>query len=126
MTLYTLAPGIVRDLPPAIPPSHPWGPAEDGEDIRAVVTVQVAMTRDMLAYALDHAVTNAYEALDAWTADHIREGVEMTLSMQDAWRIERDARSYPDLLDDPTARPNVQAIYRAIDRAYPLYAPKES
>ncbi|MER5312893.1 hypothetical protein ABT034_34555 [Streptomyces sp. NPDC002773] len=126
MTLYTLAPGITRDLPPAIPPSHLWGPVDRGEEPRAIVTVQVAMTRDMLALALDHAVTNAYDALDTWTVAYIREGVEMALSMEGPWRIEQDAHSFPDLLDDPAARTNVQAVYRAVDRAFPLYAPKES
>ncbi|MEU2076861.1 hypothetical protein [Streptomyces sp. NPDC013489] len=127
MTLYTLDENHTVDLPPAVPPSHPWGAFGPGEEEpRAVVTLQVAMTRDMLALALDRAVTNSYDALDAWTAGYIREGVEMGLCEFDLYRLERESLCYPDLLDDPAARPNVQAVYRAIDRAYPLYAPKES
>jgi hypothetical protein len=126
MTLYTLAPGIVRDLPPAVPPAHPWGPVEPVDGARAVVTLQVAMTRDMLALALDGALHGDYVDLDTWTVQQIHEYVEMTLALDGPWHLEKNAPSYPDLLDNPELRPNVQAIYRAVDRAYPLYATKES
>ncbi|APE23007.1 MULTISPECIES: hypothetical protein [Streptomyces] len=127
MTLYTVDSAHTLDLPPALPPTNLWGATEPGDDPRTVITLQVAMTRDMLAVAFD-LVGGSHddEHPDAWTVEDIREAVEAGLASH-SWTLLQDyARDFPDLLDDPSIREQIQAEYRAVDRAYPLYAPKES
>ncbi|MBT2493682.1 hypothetical protein J7E96_35320 [Streptomyces sp. ISL-96] len=131
--LRTLPDGTVERMPNFPPPTPPTGtfgatdPTYDDTDIRAVVTVRVAMTRDMLAAALDLFAGGAYdEHPDGWTVPYIRESVEMTLTHESVVQIEVDAERFPQLLDDPSVADRVRAEYRAIDRAYPHFAPKES
>ncbi|MEE1818482.1 hypothetical protein PUR59_26115 [Streptomyces sp. SP18ES09] len=126
MTVYTIDEDWTVDLPPATTPALLWGAVEADEEPRAVVTLQVAMTRDMLAVALDLAAGNDRSNPDTWTVQRIREDVEFSLASNPIPSLQRDAETFADLLDDPSVRDRIQAEYRAIDRAYPLYAPKES
>ncbi|RSS50056.1 hypothetical protein [Streptomyces sp. WAC01280] len=127
MTLYTVDSAHTLDLPPALPPTNLWGATEPGDDPRAVITLQVAMTRDMLAVAFDLMGGHCdQDHPDAWSVEDIREAVEAALASH-SWTLLQDyARDFPDLLNDPSIREQIQAEYRAVDRAYPLYAPKES
>ncbi|ALO10002.1 hypothetical protein AQF52_4408 [Streptomyces venezuelae] len=126
MTLYTIDENRTVDLPPATKPMLLWGASETADAPRAVVTLQVAMTRDMLAVALDLAAGNDHSNPDTWSVQRIREDVEFSLASEPIPSLQRDAETFADLLDDPSIRERIQAEYRAIDRAYPLYAPKES
>ncbi|MFE3580547.1 hypothetical protein [Streptomyces vinaceus] len=106
--------------PKPTPPTDVFGATDPGEDVRAVVTVQVAMTRDMLATALDLAAGNCEEHPDTWSVQYIRESVELQLTYENFIQLERSARGYEEWADiDESVKPYIQAVYRAIDRAYP-------
>ncbi|MFB7555323.1 hypothetical protein [Streptomyces brevispora] len=118
-------------LPAAVPTSYVFGASDADDvltdDVRAVVTLKVAMSRDMLASALDLAMRGAYdENLDTMPAEEVRHRVELSLHMESPWTLMRDAELFPDMLDDPTVGHLVRAEYRAVDRAYPYLAPKEN
>lgn len=115
-------------FPPAAPPIGVHGATDFHHDgnIRAVVTVQIAVTRDMLAVTLaDFAGRNWDQDPDDWSVGYIREAVAMNLVHDSVVEIEQDAHDFPDWdgMDDETRR-RVQAVYRAVDRAYPHQAPK--
>jgi hypothetical protein len=98
--------------------------ATDAEcDVRAVVTVQVAFTRDMLAVALEDAAGLNYdEHPDSWTVEYIRESVELYVGQSGYMRLLENENVLVDFLEYEPAGPcrdRVQAVYRAIDRAYP-------
>lgn len=117
-------------LPTPTKPSSVFG-LDDGYgkriDVRAVVTVQIAMTRDMLAAALNLSSVGAYdEHPDSWSVDRIREYVEVQLYVESPFQLQRDGEGFSELLYDPSVRDRIRAEYRAIDRAYPHFAPKET
>ncbi|WP_392668602.1 hypothetical protein [Streptomyces sp. LN785] len=114
-------------LPAPISTSYVFGADDDVDDVVAVVAVKVAMTRDMLAVALDLASVGRFdENPDAWTVEWIRESVEIQLCIEGPFTIQRDAEGFADMALDPTVGNRVRAEYRAIDRAYPHLAPKEN
>lgn len=121
--LYTLPDGSQSPRPtyPApIPSTTVFGCTDPGEDVRAVVTVQVAMTRDMLATALDLAAGNCEEHPDSWSVEYIRESVELQLTYENFIELERTARGIAEWEGiDESIKPYMQAVYRAVDRAYP-------
>jgi hypothetical protein len=113
--------------PKPIPPTDVFGATDPSENVHAVVTLQVAMTRDMLAAALDLAAGNCEEHPDTWTVEYIRESVELQLTYENFLHLERSAQKYEEWGDiDESIKPFIQAVYRAVDRAYPLQAPKGS
>ncbi|MGC4964626.1 hypothetical protein ACLQ2H_01235 [Streptomyces globisporus] len=119
-------------LPPAVPTDYVFGLSDSddilgGEDVHAVVTLKVAMTRDMLAAAFDLAMRGAYdESIDELPVAEIRHRVELSLHMESPWDLMRDGRNFSDLLYDESIVDLVRAEYRAIDRAYPHLALKEN
>lgn len=128
MLIHTFADGTVPmmpKLPAPTPPATVHGALEADCDVRALVTVQVAMTRDMLAMALDLAAGAAGESPGSWSVQYIRESVEMELVCHGAVELQRDAHLMVSALDDESVREQVQATYRAIDRAYPHLAESE-
>lgn len=130
MSLHTLTDGSPIPLPPMpapTPPSDVLGATEVGYDVRAVVTVQVALTRDMLAVALEDGCSGVEEHPDTWSVDFIIESVELYLGQVGHMRLLEGENLLVDFLEYEPAGPcrdRVQAVYRAIDRAYPLQAPK--
>lgn len=129
--LHTLPDGAMQRRPAFPPPTPPTGifgatdPAYADADVRAVVMVQVAMTRDMLAVALDLACGAAQENPDDWSVEYIRESVELTLTHESVMQLELDAQGFADIaLYDLSVAEQIQAEYRAIDRAYPHVAAK--
>lgn len=129
MSLHTLPDGTLTalpTLPAATAPTSIVGATDAGTDVHAVVTVQYAMTRDMLAVALDLACCPTDSHPDDWTVEYIRESVEMELSMSSVLDLERDSGLLLGFLDgdDDHLAAWVRAEYRAIDRAYPRLAPK--
>lgn len=129
MSIHTLSDGRPVHLPPATPTDYIFGVSDPddiplGEEVRAVVTLKVAMTRDMLAAALDLACGANEEDPDSWDVPYIRQSVELSLAMESPFTIQRDGEGFADLLDDESIREHIQAEYRAIDRAYPHMAPK--
>ncbi|WP_413753057.1 hypothetical protein NRF20_20750 [Streptomyces sp. R-74717] len=129
MSIHTLSDGRSVHLPPATPTDYVFGVSDPddilpGEDVRAVVTLKVAMTRDMLAIALDLACGASGENPDTWDVAYIRQSVELSLSMESPFTIQHDAETHAELLDDPSIGDYIRAEYRAIDRAYPYMAPK--
>ncbi|KOG76950.1 MULTISPECIES: hypothetical protein [Streptomycetaceae] len=119
-------------LPPAVPTDYVFGASDTndvlgGEDVHAVVTLKVAMTRDMLAAAFDLAMRGAYdENIDELPVQEIRHRVELSLHMESPWDLLRDGANFSDLLYDESVAEQIRAEYRAIDRAYPHMAPKEN
>ncbi|MFH9137458.1 hypothetical protein [Streptomyces sp. NPDC017524] len=117
-------------LPPAVPTDYVFGASDTndvlgGEDVHAVVTLKVAMTRDMLAAAFDLAMRGAYdESIEEMPVEEIRHRVELSLHMESPWDLLRDGANFSDLLYDESIVDLVRAEYRAIDRAYPHMAPK--
>lgn len=91
---------------------------------RAVLTVRMAVDRDMLAVALDLAMggPDATDP-DTWSVETIREAVECQLGMDGTYQIWRDRRLLGEMVDDPTVGEFVRAEFRAIDRAFPEHAP---
>ncbi|MEV5131657.1 hypothetical protein AB0K87_14415 [Streptomyces sp. NPDC053705] len=129
MSILTLSDGRPVHLPPAVPTDYVFGCSDPddlplGEEVRAVVTLKVAMTRDMLATALNLACGASEEDPDSWDVAYIRQSVELCLAMEGPFTIQRDAEMHAELLDDPSVRDYIQANYRAVDRAYPHFAPK--
>ncbi|MEV5441418.1 hypothetical protein AB0N23_02540 [Streptomyces sp. NPDC052644] len=115
-------------LPAATPPEGVFGAAGPGygdDDIRAVVTVRVAVTRDVLAVALDDA-GGWDKHPDEWSVPYIREAVSWSLTHQDFGDLERAAERIPDLVDDPEVGERIRSVYRAVDRAFPYLPAKES
>ncbi|MFD3521649.1 hypothetical protein [Streptomyces sp. NPDC058653] len=120
-------------LPDAVPTAFVFA-AEDRDDIvrpeeiRAVLTLKVAMTRDMLAVALELGMRGAWDdgPVDAFPVEEIRHRIELTLHMESPWTIFRDSETFPELLDDPSINDLIRSVYRAVDRAYPHMAPKEN
>ncbi|GAA3255911.1 hypothetical protein [Streptomyces lavendulae] len=126
MSLHTLADGTAIPLPPMPAPtplSDVMGATEAHCDVRAVVAVQVALTRDMLAVALEDAAgRNWDEHPDTWSVAYIRESVELYLGQSGYLRLLESESLLVDFLEyEPPGEPRdrVQAVYRAIDRAYP-------
>ncbi|WP_405187828.1 hypothetical protein [Streptomyces anulatus] len=117
-------------LPAAVPTDYVFGASDTndvlgGEDVHAVVTLKVAMTRDMLAAAFDLAMRGAYdESIEEMPVEEIRHRVELSLHMESPWDLLRDGANFSDLLYDESIVDLVRAEYRAIDRAYPHMAPK--
>lgn len=110
-------------LPEPISTSYVFGGNDAVDDVVAVVAVKVAMTRDMLAVALDLAGAGRYdENPDAWTVEWIRESVEIQLCIEGPFTIQQDAATFADMALDPSVGDRVRAEYRAIDRAYPHIA----
>jgi hypothetical protein len=106
--------------PAPTPPTDIFGATDLGEDVHAVVTVRVAMTRDMLATALDLAAGNCEEHPDTWSVEYIRESVELQLTFENFTALDCQSRGYAEWGDiDESVKPYIQAVYRAIDRAYP-------
>ncbi|GAA2796467.1 hypothetical protein [Streptomyces showdoensis] len=127
MTLYTTDDTRSVDLPPALPPLTLHGAVDPTDEPRAVVTLQFAMTRDMLAVCVDLAAGGPDDDHpDTWTVEFTRGAVDCIVATHSVTLLQEYARDFSDLLDDPSIREQIQAEYRAIDRAYPLYAPKES
>ncbi|MEV7427023.1 hypothetical protein [Streptomyces sp. NPDC091212] len=132
MSILNTLPDGTQQARPALPrPTPPVGihgatePGYGDEDVRAVVTVRVAMTRDMLAATLDLACGQPGQDPDTWSVEYIRESVEQQLTYENVTELQVDAAGYCEFgLIDPTAMPLIQATYRAIDRAYPHCAPK--
>ncbi|MGW7107011.1 hypothetical protein ACWGHU_12720 [Streptomyces xanthophaeus] len=128
--LYTQLDGTQAPRPTYPQPTRPsdvYGATEPGDEARAVVGLHLAVTRDMLAVALDDACSNADdENPDDWSVEYIRESVELYLSMYGAFRLRENQNLLIDFLYSEPAGPcrdRVQAEYRAIDRAYP-HAPQ--
>ncbi|MFI1449082.1 hypothetical protein [Streptomyces virginiae] len=123
MTILYTQPDGAQSPRPAYPAPTPateiFGATDPGEVVHAVVTVQVAMTRDTLAAALDLATANAEEWPDDWSVPYIRESVELQLTYENALRLEQDGARYAtrEFLDE-SVLPYIEAIYRAVDRAY--------
>lgn len=117
-------------LPAAIPPSTVQH-LEDAwaEGHRAVVTLRVALSRDHLAAALDLS-TEGNEVrerdMDNWSVQFIREQTEMNVHLASAMELDEGAEAMRELLDpngpDTSSLPLTEAVYRAIDRAYPEVA----
>lgn len=122
--LYTQRDGTQDSRPTypnPTPPTEIFGATDPGEDVRAVVTVQVAMTRDMLATALDLANGNCEEHPDSWSVEYIRESVELQLTYENFIELERSAQGLAEWeCIDTSIKPYMQAVYRAVDRAYPV------
>ncbi|MFJ7207489.1 hypothetical protein ACIQWR_28610 [Streptomyces sp. NPDC098789] len=121
--LYTQRDGT-QDLRPTYPtptpPTDIFGATDPGEDVHAVITLQVAMTRDMLAAALDLAAGNCEESPDSWSVEFIRESIELQMTYENFLHLERSAQGYAEWGDiDDSIKPFIQAAYRAVDRAYP-------
>ncbi|MGW7440599.1 hypothetical protein [Streptomyces sp. NPDC054849] len=120
--LHTLADGTIPQraaLPEPTPATDVFGATDPSDDpVYAVVTVQIAMSRDMLAAALDMATANAEENPDTWSVEYVRESVELMLANESWVRAERDGRKYPRLIEDSSVGAYIRAIYRAVDRAY--------
>jgi hypothetical protein len=92
-------------------------PGEEGER-QAVLTLRVAVDRDMLTALLNMACYD-YPDPDSWSVEFIRESVETHLGVDGAYTAWRDSRRFSELLDDPSVCERIRAEYRAIDRAYP-------
>lgn len=128
MLLHTLPDGQLAELPTFPEPMPPTGifgatdPTYGDGDIRAVVTVQIAVTRDMLFVALDLACGACDEHPDTWSVDYIRESVEMMLTHEGMFELEQYAEGLEQF--DASVAERVEATYQAVDRAYPQLAPK--
>lgn len=86
----------------------------------AVVTMRMAVDRDMLALAVSKSTGGADETdPDGWTVEFVREVAEYELAMSGAYELWGDSHMMVAALDDPELAPRVRAIYRAVDRAYP-------
>ncbi|MFJ7242383.1 hypothetical protein ACIQWB_35390 [Streptomyces olivaceus] len=107
---------------PVFGPTIVTNEPEPGEEERhAVLTLRIAVDRDMLAALLDISCYD-YPDPDSWSVEFIRESVELRLSLDGAYEAWRDSRRFSELLDDPSVRDRIQAEYRAVDRAYPKTA----
>ncbi|WP_326614984.1 hypothetical protein OHA57_04675 [Streptomyces anulatus] len=116
-------------LPPAVPTDYIFGVSDPDdacfrEGVHAVVTLKVAMTRDMLAVALNLNSGASEEDPDTWDVPYIRESVELALHCDGPFTIQQDGGLLLDAMGDESVRAYIQATYRAIDRAYPHLAPK--
>ncbi|MFD5790730.1 hypothetical protein ACFWH1_29440 [Streptomyces sp. NPDC127037] len=128
MTIISHLEAPAAPLPPAVPTDYIYA-AEDipAEDVQAVVTLKLAMTRDMLASAFDLAMRGAYdENIDTMPVEEIRHRVELSVHLEGPWTLLRDSVDFSDMACDPTVGGAVRAVYRAVDRAYPHLAPKEN
>lgn len=116
---------VRAQLPPATPSTLVFGPENDegripADEVQAVVTLRVAMTRNMLGAALNLASCASYdEDPDTWSVERIREYVELEVNMQGPWRLLQDAPGYDEMIHDPSVGDRIRAELRAIDRAYP-------
>ncbi|MEU6768628.1 hypothetical protein ABZ916_39725 [Streptomyces sp. NPDC046853] len=116
---------VRAQLPPTTPSVLVFGPENDkggipAEKVQAVVTLRVAMTRDMLGAALNLASCASYdEDPDSWSVERVREYVELEVNMQGPWRLLQDSHEYSELIHDPSVGDRIRAELRAIDRAYP-------
>jgi hypothetical protein len=126
MSLHMLPDGTrlaLAPMPAPTPPSDPMGATEPGNDVHALITVRVALTRDMLAVALeDAAALNYDEHPDSWSISYIRESVELYVAQTGYLRLLESENLLSDFLEtEPPgeARDRAQAVYRAVDRAYP-------
>ncbi|MEU6312362.1 hypothetical protein [Streptomyces sp. NPDC047014] len=125
MSIHTLYDGTRIPLPPMpepMPAAEVSGATDPGYDIRAVLTLPVAVTRDMLAVALDDACSGYEEHPDSWSVEFIRESVELQFAMSGFLRLQESENLLVEFLEyEPPGpcRDRVQAEYRAIDRAYP-------
>jgi hypothetical protein len=124
--LHTLADGTIPPraaFPKPTEPTDVFGATDPSDDpVQAVVTVQIALTRDMLTVALDDGCNGTEEHPDTWSVEFIRESVELYLAMNGSLRLLQDQNLLLDFLycEPPgPCRDRVQAEYRAIDRAYP-------
>lgn len=125
MTILHTQPDGTQDPRPTYPyptpPTEIFGCTDPDEDVRAVVTVRVAMTRDMLATALDLATGNCEEHPDSWSVEYIRESVELQLTYENFIELEQTSQGYGEWGEiDLSIKPYMQAVYRAVDRAYPI------
>lgn len=99
---------------------------ERGQSIQAVVTVRAALSRDDLAAAADlSAQYDNYTDPDQWSVPYTRRLVELSVAHTALADISMGADGLQRIVDDPgrAERPVVQALYRAIDRAYPPQPP---
>lgn len=131
MTTLMYTPAPTKHLPPAVPTDYVFGASDADnvlpDDVRAVVTLKVAMTRDMLASAFDLAMRGAYdENIDAMPVAEIRHRVELSVHMEGPWTLMQDSADFSEMAYDPSVGGAVRAVYRAVDRAYPYLAPKEN
>ncbi|MET9494305.1 hypothetical protein [Streptomyces sp. NPDC006552] len=111
---------VRAQMPPAVPSTLVFGLEDPPDEVQAVVTLRVAMTRDMLGAALNLPSHTAYdEDPDTWSVERIREYVELSVALEGPWRLLQDARGFDDLLDEPSVCDRIRAELRAIDRAYP-------
>ncbi len=126
--VYVAQPWDNEPLPVPTPPTSVQGAPDPGDNspLHAVVTLRVAATRDMLAAAADLAAGNFggdQRIPDRWSVEHTRYLVELTMASVGHADLAEDGASLRALAgpdgDDPSVRDFVQAVYRAIDRAYP-------
>ncbi|MGW3427514.1 hypothetical protein ACWDHW_06095 [Streptomyces melanosporofaciens] len=88
------------------------------------ITVPMTVDRDMLAYALDAAVGGGWGHPDDLDVEFIREYIGAELSVRGWLEVEQDKRLLRQGVEyEPGLRPHVEALYRAIDRAFPELAP---
>lgn len=121
---------IEAELPVPVPSSRIVFEAGEFE-YRAIATVRLALTRDHLAAAADLSAQNdGYINPDMWSEDYTRHLVEQSLAHERALILDEGAVTMAELLDpngpDVSLLPVVQALYRAIDRAYPPQPPAVS
>lgn len=100
----------------------------DGNDSpHAVITTRAVLSRDQLA-ALVEMGGSSFEAWsrhpDEWSAELVRAFAESYLVSCDTLTIQCRAESIAELAEhgdprDPAVQPLMQAVYRAVDRAYP-------
>lgn len=120
MTISLESPAYSKYEPqlPVYPSQRVTNEPEEGETRHAVLTLRVAVDRDMLAAALDLSCW-AEPDPDSWPVEFIREAVEMQIGLDGAYPVWRDSRRFLELLDDPSVKDRVAATYRAVDRAFP-------
>ncbi|AWT42823.1 MULTISPECIES: hypothetical protein [Streptomyces] len=110
---------------PAVPVVGVTNLVEPYDEQHAVVTVQMVVSRDQLAAAVEDAATKAYgiQDPDELSVEEVRSLAAFSLAWMSALELEQGAQSMahmagPDA-DDVSLQWYIHAVYRAVDRAFP-------
>jgi len=113
--------------PAALPPAATTTMVDAYDEPHVTLTLRVTVTRDQLAGALDFATTTARGEEghpDTWTVEQIRNWTEGSIALMDCLELQQSGEAMATLAAGPVDGDGslmelVQALYRAIDRAYP-------
>lgn len=93
------------------------------EVLTLTVSVPMTFTRNMVAVAVDQAVTDRQVHPDELTPECIREALVIQLRVRGELDVEEDGSFLAKPADYPSDQLFMDAIFRAADRAFPELAP---